>query len=629
MQNWHTFIQECGDLLQQERTESNGLVSGGREASNPVLSVYLGAQAQAQAQVVMGVYRKYWHNAYALTQLAGDEYSVQTATEKIFSMLNTNAPFRNKHQVMIAYYWDLADDGFDALLEKMQPELKFAALLECSRIIFADCRKIRFPDKIPQRMNRLFDWAEQAGVSVVVFGDYSDAGILGDEDLWENYQIAAEITLLANSLWENNDQMMQADPAAQLYFQLKQGGLYSVAYNRVGRDTFGIAAVTLSTILQEYRRMLLKQDDAKLSVSLEEKIGDKSYRTLFHHFFGQQIAAVLPSADEIGFLDYLPEGPDEAAGSVKSEPRGLFSLFGKKKSVSAARKTSLEDLQDRVENSSIHHLTRKIYYEQPVQAWMDSDAGQELIRSWAGQRIMTQLNYDEIKSRLGEESKKLQELVQDQAYWRMDPLPDGLEGGKAMDCYFRETCFQKVAGELAQQLAEQMKSIANGVSGFERVLDDSIAFLQSAKVDESILHPYQNLTIEAVRENKEALLSGIRPGDTESLQMQLYKIYRWLIRTRPQYCYSLKQDLEFCRTANGTLGKGSVIDDCLDRDIEECLRLQIDQFPSNGMKFCIVNANAGFGEAIKKEIHGEIFNVGQNNCIERLMIYPIQRNSIL
>ena len=76
--------------------------------------------------------------------------------------------------------------------------------------------------------------------------------------------------------------------------------------------------------------MLLKQDDAKLSVSLEEKIGDKSYRTLFQHFFDQQIAAVLPSADEIGFLDYLPESPDEAAGGVKSEPRGLFSLFGKK-----------------------------------------------------------------------------------------------------------------------------------------------------------------------------------------------------------------------------------------------------------------------------------------------------------
>ena len=297
MQNWHTFIQECGDLLQQEGTDSNNSVSGGREARNPVLSVYLGKQAQAQAQVVMGVYRKYWHNAYALKQLNGEEYSVQTATESIFSMLNTNAPFRNKHQMMVAYYWDLADDAFDSLLEKIQAELKFGALLECTRLIFADCRKTRFPDKIPQRMSSLFDWAEQAGVSVVVLSDYSDAGILGEEDLWENYQIAAEITLLANSEWENNESMMWVDPATRLYFQLKRGGLYSVAYNRVGRDTFGIAAVTLSTILQEYRRMLLKEDGTKPSVSLEEKIGDKSYRTLFQHFFDQQIAAVLPSAD--------------------------------------------------------------------------------------------------------------------------------------------------------------------------------------------------------------------------------------------------------------------------------------------------------------------------------------------
>ena len=85
MQNWHTFIQECGDLLQQAGTDSNGLVSGGREASNPVLSVYLGAQAQAQAQVVMGVYRKYWHNAYALTQLAWDEYSVQLKDSQLYN----------------------------------------------------------------------------------------------------------------------------------------------------------------------------------------------------------------------------------------------------------------------------------------------------------------------------------------------------------------------------------------------------------------------------------------------------------------------------------------------------------------------------------------------------------------
>ena len=113
MVDWHTFVRQCGYLLDNEKNET--LAS--REAGNPVLSFFLGEKAEEQKEFVQKVYKKYWHNVEQLRVLTASELLAEPDDEaravmiedKIFEMISTNAQIRNR-QVSIVYYWDLLDD---------------------------------------------------------------------------------------------------------------------------------------------------------------------------------------------------------------------------------------------------------------------------------------------------------------------------------------------------------------------------------------------------------------------------------------------------------------------------------------------------------------------------------------
>ncbi len=638
MQNWHTFVEQCGEMLQSQTEDKAGAAANGREANSPVLSVFLGVEAEENSAVVDSVYKKYWYNAEALQTLTGIEYSAQNAIVKIYGMLDAKAPFRNKRRVMIAYYWDLADDRFDAMMEQVKGTVKLAGGIACTRVIFANCRLIDLnqpdlPARVSRRLTELRKWAESARVSVVLLSNHTDNGLLNEDMIWENYQIAADVVLLASSLYrEGSWKLSQSDPGTQLIFQLQQGGLYSVAYNRVSRDTFGIAVITLSTILQEYRRMVRMQDAARSAISLEEKIGDGSYEKLFRHFFDERISPLLPQRSEIGFLNYLPVLSNGVQASRAPTVPRKFSLFGgfekKKGRTDLPIKDSSQSLQRMMEENQVYQLTWRMYYEKPIQSWLHTPEGVKETRDWIRQQIGTKISYDEMKSRLAQEVQKMREMEKDHGFIKMKNIPEECQNAEAVDWYFREKSVQAAGCCLAGIMADEMEELSNNIGGFDQVLDETISLLPTMAVDESTAHAYQKLTSEILQANTEILLGGIHPGDMGQLQKQLKTIYSWLIDHKPQYRYSLKEDLEFCRQSGGVLGS-SVVDECLNRPIEECRRLPMAAAPASGMKFCIVNANAGFGNSIKPEMHGEVFNVNQNDCIERLMIYPVKQQDIL
>lgn len=128
-------------------------------------------------------------------------------------MISTNAQIRNR-QVSIVYYWDLLDDHYEEIKELVtnaKNPLELPRTVECNKLVFAICRQsVRGGCRKLRR--RLFgseenveqgflDWAAENKLSVVLLSDDTCGGILGEENMWQDYQIAADTAVIANSYY--------------------------------------------------------------------------------------------------------------------------------------------------------------------------------------------------------------------------------------------------------------------------------------------------------------------------------------------------------------------------------------------------------------------------------------------
>lgn len=643
MVDWHTFVRQCGYLLDNEKNET--LAS--REAGNPVLSFFLGEKAEEQKEFVQKVYKKYWHNVEQLRVLTASELLAEPDDEaravmiedKIFEMISTNAQIRNR-QVSIVYYWDLLDGHYEEIKELVtnaKNPLELPRTVECNKLVFAICRQsVRGGCRKLRR--RLFgseenveqgflDWAAENKLSVVLLSDDTCGGILGEENMWQDYQIAADTAVIANSYytpesWEG----ALTDPGTAMKNALRHGTLFSAAYYRVARDTDEIACVTLSAILQAYKEKIEKSGQ-ELSGSLEEKICGKAggYQNLFQTFFEEKLKTLLPNETEQEFLKYLPQMA--VMQENKSEPRkGFFSRFaGNMREEKAAAITGT----DPQVTKSVCMMAFRQYYQEPIRQWLASEEGKTQTGEWFAERITRRLSFEEIEGRLSAEAGRLRNYIQNGYFDQPKDLSlTGTENPQQLHGLFEENCEKSCNNVLAGILADEMQKMTENIGDFRSILTDAGNNLTSTPVDAGVKKAYGDLTIAVLRENEDLLLK-IHPGDMDDLQDDMREIYQAVIGKKSQYRCSLQQELSFLQKAGAGAQDAAEMVDFVNRDITRCAYFPLFMQPSLGsMRYCMLSANTKAWDDEVLDKLGTIFSTNQSDCMERLQIFPVQKDQL-
>lgn len=627
LKDWNTFVEECGRLLVNE--SSRGIAT--REAAMPLLSVFLGEGADRHADVVRDVYQKCWHNAALLHDLTTEQYlpqsedelAAENAEDEIYDMLSQKVELANKSQVMIAYYWDVADERYDEFKKQLEESLTLPQNTEPLSVIFAVCRDTARESRRILRRRRpdLIQWAREHHFALVLLSDNTYSGILDDESIWQAYQIAADIALMACSYYPQGSwKHSAADPGMDLRFRLQNGGLYGTAYCRVARDTDTIARVTLATALQTYKSMI-ERPAADGNTSIEDKIsGGKGYQSIFHKFFEEHMTGLFPAENELEFLRYLPCVPQVAAPSGAT---GLFDMFRRNAAVvssapNAAYGEVCRDVQEELYQCD---------YLQPAVRWMESTEGKVQIGDWARRSISRSIGFEDIRSRLGTEATNLKKRAGKPDEWKREININGTTQEEVLHREFLDRCFCQCCQVLAAQLADEMLQMTNSVSGFELTVNDALNALPVTTIDPMTLNAYRSLTNSVLTENPEILREGIHPGDMASLQSDLSEAFAQIVQKKPAYRFNLQQELAFLQAQNNSPAAATdPLTALFAKDLKDCVYLQMTAAPENGSMYCLVNTTAVQADT---DNVGEVFSTGQSDSIERLMLYPVDENMLL
>ena len=621
--DWNTFVRDCSRFLVNE----SGSSMATREAAIPLLSVFLGEEADKHADVVREAYRRCWSNAALLHDLTtseylpanGDERAAENAEDEIMDMLSQRVELADKSQTMIAYYWDVADDRYDEFKKQLEEQINLPRNTSPFSVIFAICRETTKETRriLRRRKPDLIEWAKEHGFALVLLSDNTYSGILDEECIWQAYQIAADIVLVACSYYEQGSwKGGAADPGTTLRFQLKNGGLYGTAYCRVARDTNAIARVTLATALQSYKDMIERPAEDS-NVSVEDKIsGGKGYQSLFHKFFDEQMTKLFPAENDLEFLQYLPCVPQAAAPAAG---KGFFSALRSK--VGAA--SSAPDTTWYAEAS--REVREEVYfcdYLQPAIRWMKSEEGAKQVEDWADRSISRSLSFDDIRRRLAAEADKLEKRAGEPDEWKPDANINGATQEEVLHREFADRCFCQCCQLLAAKLAEEMKKMAGSVSGFQLTVASAVNALPLTMVDPLKQKAYKDLTKSVLAENPEILREGIHPGNMALLQKDLESVLAQIIQKRPEYRCNLQQELIFLKESSQTDPLAALFA----QDLKDCVYLQMTATPANGSMYCLIDTTA-----VKADTTGvgEIFSTGQSDSIERLMIYPVDDKQLL
>ncbi len=334
---------------------------------------------------------------------------------------------------------------------------------------------------------------------------------------------------------------------------------------------------------------------------------------------------LLPNETEQEFLKYLPQMA--VMQENKSEPRkGFFSRFaGNMREEKAAAITGT----DPQVTKSVCMMAFRQYYQEPIRQWLASEEGKTQTGEWFAERITRRLSFEEIEGRLSAEAGRLRNYIQNGYFDQPKDLSlTGTENPQQLHGLFEENCEKSCNNVLAGILADEMQKMTENIGDFRSILTDAGNNLTSTPVDAGVKKAYGDLTIAVLRENEDLLLK-IHPGDMDDLQDDMREIYQAVIGKKSQYRCSLQQELSFLQKAGAGAQDAAEMVDFVNRDITRCAYFPLFMQPSLGsMRYCMLSANTKAWDDEVLDKLGTIFSTNQSDCMERLQIFPVQKDQL-
>ena len=607
MADYQGAIRQCSRML-----AGNADAAGnGRGIHSPMLSVFFGEEAERFRETVENVYADCWlFSAQNLRSLDTEGYAPDSAEKQTYAMMESGSGFQDYGMVWTAYFWDIMDGRFADIFDKVCQPVEYPAAILSQNIYFIFCKETSATARKErkERLEELIRWARQEKRTLVVLSNHTAMGILGNESIAENYRLAANVMLLLNSVYD-------------LAFALDKEPLFSAGYYYLGKNTGDIARMSLWQILDEYEKLPEVNSSHK---DLKERLcpESRSYATLFEEIFRDMAQPLLPTRYD--FLQYLPYTEDmrRFCGSLQGKHTG-FALF--RRNVPVRPDPALGEAAI-ASVSAVWEGCLEKYYLAPVRQALETSGN--TVREYFKEKLASALNYEEMCELLPQGAEELEEL-RENAQRKREEQENGADLGEWLHCRACRELRAYLYGVLAGELCTAMKELHQAAVGFGKLLEDVKSNLRVDTVEPSVRVAYGHQMHNLAVSRRDLLMSRIRPCATaDELLRQLCLTFETLTRDEKIYQYSLRDDLTFRFSVAGPGVAGNIIEECFDQDLRETVRLHTYE-SRPGKMYCMLSEQANFTDRIKPQIHGDVFNVPRRDCIERLLIYPVDPEKII
>lgn len=622
-------IQSCIKMIAQTTIVAgvgNGIVA-------PMVSVILGREAEDHLPTIKAVYESYW-----AFRAQGLSYWVGTYTKEALEDACVDALVRGRSMealkrdnIKAAYYWDLMDDRFEAFFEAVKQP--FSPPCVHARVFYIFCRQMRSEERAitEERLGRVLKWAEEMGEHVLVLSNISNGGIFGEEEIYQNYQLAATIQFLMNaaSATESNG----AKLAQELEFNFQNHQLWTAGYATQSRRYREIAYVSLLQILE---RIYDNAGTEPERVRQPERRGSgmDPYIELLDRLFVQVLEPLCPDEEERRFWEDLPRTEDMEALARKlsgEETPAKNSFF---KRIFASRKD--DSWQNAIPSvQEIWDVCVRCYYLDPIREWMTSQNGRREVSKFFNEHFAQKMSLNEM-TRLADDVYRLRNEEQYQN--PLIPMPEPTEPGKysSLAAYLHECACcvvkQAIYRELLLNIAAVMEQLSVRAKNFKPLMDMMLPSFRGVSVSDGIRDSYGPYTRRLLDANPELIAQHVLPcADEGELLSQLEAIFQELAQNRDtenRYCATLLDDIKF-QIANGNAAAANnVVTECFGEDLESMGRLRSYR-RENGYLYCILND--GMRElmnGIQTENIGKQFVVNRSDRIERIYLYPISLDAV-
>lgn len=197
----------------------------------PLLSVFAGAEAVQYADTVKNVYRKCWmpETVDVIPFVVRENLGNSDIKDAVRPAL-THGPYREYNVFYQVFYWDIMDSAFENNFNVLQVKPYVPVTYEVRRIffLFARMSSEQEAEIAKERGERLIAWAKENNEHIFILTDSTKDGFLGLEQISENYRMAADITVISDSVSNDNKSL-------QLGFDLMKKNVYSAGYYSQGK----------------------------------------------------------------------------------------------------------------------------------------------------------------------------------------------------------------------------------------------------------------------------------------------------------------------------------------------------------------------------------------------------------
>ena len=587
------LIVSCANLL--ERTEDR--LGTALPMRHPLLNVFWQIGPEAE-ELIASAYEHGWQDqAAALCKIQGQEYNAADAAELLEQMLGRRDAFRDFRSVWIIHYVDLNRVDLKLLLQRLADPIFLGAGITVDVMLCVFFKQTGASvAQSSERLSELWEFCRsRENLHLLLLSNMTSDGMLGGSALMENYLVAAQTMLTANS----------AVPLSpDLGFRLKNGKAFSACYNGSGKHTRDIARATLAQIIEEYQKQPRAYSDVRRVVC-----GDhSSYEALFQALFEQYVQPELPSQTD--FLLALPYTEEVHRLNTELNRRGGGFL-----GIGKVSETIDPRLADNAVNSmgDIWHACITRYYRKAVEDW--KSRGRNAIEAEFLSRIATL----EITPELRTEARQLRDTNwQIIPSYRRQPLSSFLH---TCAC---DTIRLEVYRYLASVLADTLDTVCgNGGALFRETLEELKNSLLAPLQDKQLEKAYRGHlhALAGNPEGKTVILGNISPCSADELRNQLYNTFSCVVRyDRDVYQADLLQDISF-QAGNQMMNYTSL----LQENLGSHRRISTFGSVQDGMSYLLLNPYFLGNDRVGTNL----VPVPWKDKIEQLLIYSIDPQEII
>ncbi len=633
LQNGRQLLTRCIDLLNENQRGE----TGGNTALHPTVVVMLGEKCAGRVQDVKRVLDDNWKNARYLKYLqvvltesglqcyllepgetgSGEVFAAtgrdweETLSDAIVSMLETEEKiFFDRTTVKMEYLLDATQQDsityYELYRRTVNPlladELKTLYLMLDQR---PGTGRVEASDRLLSYMTQQNAAAQIPG-TVWLLSNYLQSGqMLGEDRIWQNYRLAANLMLLGGS-------RRKAQGDVQRLFH----GFKTVSYALVTKPVDEIAAVSLRTLLSglyeaEYRRLYRELPAGEAARRLQM---DRYHGFLFlEERFRRQISARFPNETD---WQYLPFRSGQAHRAFLKNDR-----------------ITLEAADEDTFGAASAFLERG--YVEPVRKFLSDESQmsgcREQIRTLlSGQFSYFELLYlkehlEEVRSMLTAEYQFAGFKPKESACRRLHLL--GVQEG-------RKVFYQRMKQVLMEELEDLIGQAQRFLELYETCKREvRQECMVTAEESESVEKYYGGvvdeylLRCQPVQEQVSAFPQVFHVGhDKEALLGALWNVFADLARENV-YRYDFEQELDWRMDGMDDVQRHIFVEKELRKRLEGSRRLKnrIEIPLAQAGCYYLVNAGADYAKTLERAGGGGyvLFDLSRTDCIEQLEIYDI------